>query len=160
MRRLISRRSASNCVSPGTADADAATRAPGAATGLTGEMGPGARQPGQTVFVLRQFDLDRAFARAGVARKDVQDQRGTVEHLDLIAEGFFQLALLARGKLVVEDDQVCAPCSRTSISSSSELAGTDERGRVAQRLSRCVSVPTTPAPAVRASKRQFGERVI
>ena len=59
-------------------------------------MRPCARQARQTIFVLRQFDLKRAFAGVGVLGEDVEDQRRAVEDFDLLAEALFQFALVAR----------------------------------------------------------------
>src|SRR5260221_9820678 len=60
----------------------------------------------QAIFVLGQFDLQRSFARIGVLREDVQDERRTVNDLDVIAKGFFQFSLMARRKLIVENDHI------------------------------------------------------
>jgi hypothetical protein len=57
---------------------------------------PGASQPWQAVLELRQLDLQCTFTRMGVAGKDVQDKRRTVDDLDLglFAKGALDLALL------------------------------------------------------------------
>ena len=61
---------------------------------------------GQAVFVLGQLHLHGAFAGAGVAGKNVQNEGGTVDDFDLLAERLFQFALLARRKLLVENHDV------------------------------------------------------
>ena len=66
------------------------------------EVAPLAGEPRQEVLVLRQLDLEAAFAGPGTFGEDVEDEGSAVEDLDL--EGVFQLALLRRAELVVEDD--------------------------------------------------------
>ncbi len=58
----------------------------------------------QQMLELGEFDLDLAFLRAGALRKDVEDECGAVEDLDV--ENLFQVAALRRRKFVVEDDRV------------------------------------------------------
>ncbi len=50
------------------------------------------RKPRQQVLQLRQFDLELAFAGAGVAREDVEDELGSIDHPHV--ELAFQVALL------------------------------------------------------------------
>ena len=88
------------------AHAAGAARPAAAAAGLAGQVGPGAGQAGQAVLVLGQFDLQDAFAGVGMLGEDVQDQRCAVEDADILAEAFLQLAQVARGKLIVEDDHL------------------------------------------------------
>ena len=92
------------------AQAHAARPAPaGRATALPGQVGPGARQAWQPVFVLRQLHLQRAFARARMLREDIQDQRGAIQHLDvLVADSALELALLRRRELLIEDHDLRA----------------------------------------------------
>src|SRR5690606_2803357 len=45
--------------------------APSAPADLAGQVCPGACEPGQPVFILRQFNLHRAFTRARMAGEDV-----------------------------------------------------------------------------------------
>src|SRR5690606_23212111 len=52
-----------------------------ATTRLPREVRPLACQARQAVFVLRQFNLQRTFAGARVLRKDLENQRGTIDHL-------------------------------------------------------------------------------
>ena len=80
----------------GAAQADAAVNS---ATG-----GSTSSETWQRVFELGQFDLQPGFHGAGPAGKDIQDQFAAVEHLDV--ERFFEIASLAGGKVVVEDDHV------------------------------------------------------
>ena len=60
-----------------------------------------AGQAGQQIIQLRQLHLQLAFARARAPREDIQDELGPVENLDV--QRFFQIALLGRRQLVVED---------------------------------------------------------
>ena len=92
----------------GTAHADraadaAATRAARAAADAR-EVAPAPGQPRQPVFELRQLHLQLALARAGVLREDVQNQRGAVD--DARFSQRCEIALLGRGDLVVDDDEV------------------------------------------------------
>ena len=50
------------------------------------------RKPRQQVLQLRQFDLELAFAGAGVARKDVEDELRAIDHPHI--ERALQVALL------------------------------------------------------------------
>jgi len=97
--------------------------------GLARQMRPLAGQARQAVLVLRQLDLERAFARAGVLREDFEDQRRAVDDLHLVAEPLLQLALVARRKLVVEDHHVGAGLG-DPLDHFFELAGADKRRRV------------------------------
>jgi hypothetical protein len=92
----------------GAAQADAAgAAAAGGTAGLARQVRPLAGEARLAVFILRQLHLQRALAGAGVLGEDVQDQRGAIENNDVVAvEGFLQLALVARRKLVVEDDHI------------------------------------------------------
>ncbi len=66
-------------------------------------MAPLAGESRQEVLVLGQLDLEAAFAGAGASGEDVEDEGGAVE--DFSGEGVFQVALLGRAELVVEDDE-------------------------------------------------------
>ena len=65
---------------------------------------PGADQPRQQVFQLRELDLQLAFARPRAPREDVEDQLRAID--DAALEPLLQLAQLRRRQLVVEDDDV------------------------------------------------------
>jgi hypothetical protein len=67
------------------------------------EVGPLATEAGEDVLELGQFDLEAALAGAGVLGEDVEDEGGAVEDFDV--ERLFEVALLGRGELVVEDDR-------------------------------------------------------
>src|SRR5581483_7862926 len=88
----------------------ARSAAPRRAAGLTRQMRPHARQARQAVVVLRQFHLQRAFTRPRVTRKDVENERGAVQHLDVLArfggKGFFNFALLIGRELVVKNHHI------------------------------------------------------
>ena len=61
-------------------------------------------QPRQAVTQLGEFDLGLAFERARVLRKNVKNHGGAVEGRS--SEDFFEIELLRRCELVVEDDSV------------------------------------------------------
>ena len=56
----------------------------------------------QEVFMLRQFNLQPPLHGLGPLREDVQNQRRSIQNLDL--ERFFEIALLGWRQLVIEDD--------------------------------------------------------
>jgi hypothetical protein len=58
----------------------------------------------QHVVQLRQFDLQLAFSRARVARKNVEDQLGAIDDSPL--DDLFNIALLGRAEIVVEQENV------------------------------------------------------
>ena len=64
-----------------------------------------------------------------MAGEDVQDQRGAIEDLHTIAQGLFQLALLAWRQLVVEDDDIEAQVVAQFLQLL-DLALADEGGRI------------------------------
>jgi len=80
----------------GTSGADSA--------GGAGQVGPQPGQPRQVVFQRRQLDLEPSLAGARMPREDVDDQRRAVQHLAV--QELLQAALLIRGQLVVDDQQV------------------------------------------------------
>lgn len=53
---------------------------------------------------LRQLDLELAFARAGALGKNIENQRGAIEHLAV--KDFFQVAALGGREFVIEDDRI------------------------------------------------------
>jgi hypothetical protein len=64
-----------------------------------------------------------------VLSENVKDQSGAVEQLDILIQRFLQLALMARGQFVVEQDHV----GRSFVHLGdhfSDLSGADEGGRV------------------------------
>ena len=83
------------------AHADGST---GSAAGLANQMPPHAGQAGLQVLVLSQFDLDLAFPGVGVLGKDIQYQRGAIQHFDPLSQGFFDIPLLSRAELIIEDE--------------------------------------------------------
>ena len=93
-------------------------------------MRPHASEARQAVLVLRQFDLQRALFRPRVLRENVEDERSTVEHLDVIAaERLFNLALLVRVQFIVEDQNVKRSV-RARGENLAQLAFADECGGV------------------------------
>ena len=69
-------------------------------------MAPHAAQAGVEVLVLGQAHLQAALLGGGVQGEDVEDQGGSVDNLDRLAQELFQVGLLAGGELVVEDHEV------------------------------------------------------
>jgi hypothetical protein len=65
-------------------------------------VGPLSAKAGEDVLVLGQLHLEAALTGAGVLGENVEDQGGAVEDLDV--ELAFEVALLRRAQLVVEDD--------------------------------------------------------
>ena len=89
------------------AQADASrTTARAAAAGLPRQVRPLSGQPRQTIFILRQFHLKRAFARARVLGKNIQNQRRTVEQTNRLAKLLFQFALMTRRQFIVKDNDI------------------------------------------------------
>src|SRR3972149_6219131 len=67
---------------------------------------PGPCQSREPVLILGELDLERTFAALGVLSKDVENEGGPVDDPDIFVHHAFQLALVSRRKLVVEDDDV------------------------------------------------------
>ena len=67
-------------------------------------MGPQATHAREVVLQLRELDLELAVGGVGVAGEDVEYHRGPVDHRK--PERLLEVALLARGQLVVAGDQV------------------------------------------------------
>src|SRR5207253_7317069 len=63
-------------------------------------------QPWKPVLELRELDLDLSLARAGMAREDVEDHGGAIDHRN--AGCVFEGALLRRRELVIGDHDVGA----------------------------------------------------
>ena len=81
--------------------ADAADAAAGAETL---EVRPQASHAGHVVLELGQLDLELAVGGVGVTGEDVEDHRGAVDHRH--PERLLEVALLPRGQLVVDGDEV------------------------------------------------------
>jgi hypothetical protein len=112
------------------------------------QVGPAAHQAGGVMAQLGQFHLQLALVAARAQGEDIQDQGGAVQHPAL--QPAFQVALLNRGQLVIEDHQgsVRGP---GRVADLVGLAGAREQGR-ASGLAR---LPSTTAaisrPALAAS---------
>ena len=81
--------------------ADAADAAPGAEAL---EVRPQPAHAGHVVLELRELDLELALGRVGVRGEDVEDHGRAVD--DRQVERLLEVALLARGQLVVAGDDV------------------------------------------------------
>ena len=88
----------------GLARASRADAADAAAGAETLEMRPQAAHARHVVLELGELDLELALGRVGVAGEDVEDHGRAVEHRQV--ERRLEVALLARGQLVVGDDEV------------------------------------------------------
>lgn len=90
-------------------------------------MGPHARQAGEEVLELGEFDLELAFACARTLGEDVQNQARAVN--DFRACEFFEIPGLDGREVVVKDDEV----EVVLVAESSEFvsfAGANEVGGV------------------------------
>ena len=67
-------------------------------------MTPLPGKSGEKVLVLGQFHLQTPFVGASSFGEDVQDERNAVD--DLYLEGFLQVLLLIRRKLVIENNDI------------------------------------------------------
>src|SRR5574341_2245107 len=67
------------------------------------QMGPLPGEPRQQILELRQLHLQLALVTARPLGKDIEDQLTAVDDPNL--EGIFQIALLPRRELLVDDHQ-------------------------------------------------------
>jgi len=105
-----------------------------------------AGQPRQEVVELSELDLQAPLPRARPAREDVEDELRAVEGLP--PHRALQVPLLGGGEVVVEET-ASAPLASLSSRTSSTLPADQVAG--SRRDRSCTSVPTTRAPALRAS---------
>jgi hypothetical protein len=75
------------------------------AAALPFEMGPGSHQAAALIVEVREFDLQRTFARLGASSKDFQDQAGAIEHLRVPC--LLEVALLHRRQRAVHHHEFC-----------------------------------------------------
>jgi hypothetical protein len=73
----------------------------------TGHFRASSGKARQQVIELCQFHLQAAFPRPGAGGKDVQNELGAIDHLRV--ERLFQVALLGRCQVLVEDDRIDVP---------------------------------------------------
>ena len=71
---------------------------------LARQVRPGPSKARQPVFVLRQLDLQDAFAGVGVLRKNIQDQGCAIEDAHVFRKYVFQPTQMAGGQLIIEQD--------------------------------------------------------
>jgi hypothetical protein len=79
------------------------------------------------VFKLGELDLQLAFAGAGVAREDVEDELGAID--GAARQGVFKVAKLRGAEIVIEDDNVGLR-RRSDAVDLLDFAAADERGRI------------------------------
>src|SRR3972149_8565414 len=91
---------------PAQSDASDCSGPASAPAGLPRQVRPGPCQSREPVLILGELDLERTFAALGVLSKDVENEGGPVDDPDIFVHHAFQLALVSRRKLVVEDDDV------------------------------------------------------
>ncbi len=88
----------------GSAHPDAPRRAASAAFAAeAGHLRAASGQPRQQIIQLRQFHLQLAFTAARVTRENIENELRAIDHAAL--GDFFDVALLHRGKIAVENDQ-------------------------------------------------------
>ena len=63
-------------------------------TGLTRQVGPRPSQPRQAILVLGQLYLKLALPGSRMLGKDVQDQAGSIEELDILTQRFLKIPQL------------------------------------------------------------------
>lgn len=80
----------------GTAQANAAL--------LSFQVAPSADQTCQLMLDLRELDLQLAFGAARTQRKDIEDERGSIDHAAF--EPLLEIALLNARERVIEDDEI------------------------------------------------------
>src|SRR5579863_52555 len=104
-----------------------ATRSSNAFAALAGHRGTFASQARKHVVELREFDLQLAFAAAGMARKNIENELGTVDHPALRV--LLNVALLNRRQVAIENNQRSVfgiGLGQNFV----ELAAANERGRI------------------------------
>ena len=110
--------------------AGAEPRSPSAAQALGHQVPPHAAESWQHVLQLREFHLQLPLATAGVQGEDIEDQGGTVQDPDLLlVHRVFQVGLLRRRQVVVEDDDR-GPGGARQLGDLVGLAGADEGARM------------------------------
>src|ERR1700745_3962885 len=101
---------------PGSRHASAGREAPpaGPAQSYTAllplEVRPAAHQAAADVLQLRELDFELALEASGALREDVEDQAIAIEHTAL--DELLEIALLARGERVVDEDDVRVAVAR------------------------------------------------
>jgi hypothetical protein len=68
------------------------------------QVRPSPRQAGQEILLLGELDLKSSFMGLRPLGEDIQNQGRAVYYLYL--KQLFQVALLRRGELIIEDDQI------------------------------------------------------
>ena len=127
------------------------TRAAGAdAAAEALQVRPQPAHAGEVVLQLGELDLELALGAVGVGGEDVEDDRGAVD--DRHAEGLLEVALLARGELVVTGHEVGVGAPELGLDLL-ELAASRGTCWGAGCSRRWTSSPTAATPEVRSSSR-------
>ncbi len=87
-----------------TTKTDATGRTACASARLSCQVSPHTRQAWQTIFILSQLYLQLAFVGLGVLGENVKDECSAVHYFAV--EDSFQLTLLARRQLIVEEKNI------------------------------------------------------
>ena len=130
-----------------------------AGTDAAAELRHGFAAPGEArkhVFKLRQLHLQLAFAGAGVAGKDVEDQLGAVEHA--AGKRGLKIAQLRGRKVVVEEDQVGLD-GGGDAGDLFHFAGADQSGRIGPGAA-LQELGGHLAAGARDKLAKFGERLL
>ena len=90
------------------------SRSPGPdAASESGQLRPDPGQPRHTVLQLRHFHLDLSLGAGRPLRKNIQDQKCPVHHLQV--KRIAQVAHLSRRKLIIRDHAVCLKLLRKRL---------------------------------------------
>ncbi len=88
------------------------TRADASAHAIGSKVRPHPLQAGQQILVLRQTNLKSSLLACGMESEYVQYKSRSVYDLHLASHNLFQVRLLGRRQLVIEDDEVGGVCAR------------------------------------------------
>ena len=113
-------------------------------------------QPRQHVLQLRQFDLQLAFPRARMPRKNVEDELRAVDHPPL--DDLFNVALLRRTEIVIEEKNVGIDRSGRARNFL-QLARANQRRRIGP-VAPLQNLANHLGPGAFRQRAQFGQRLV
>ena len=113
-------------------------------------------QPRHHVLQLRQFDLQLAFPRARMPRKNIEDELRAVDHPPL--NNLFNVALLRRTEIVIEEKNVGIHRSRRARDFL-ELAGANQGRRIGP-IAPLQNLAHHLRPGTLGQRAQFGQRFV